>query len=118
MADVDTGEPVNTEKPTKRGEIISRRPYDLWRDMDNLFDSFKTGFDDLFWPWTNTTGLTTYELGRTPLLDIADMGDHYEMHLEMPGIPKNDISIEVTPNSIEICADHEESKEDKEKNWH
>ena len=39
------------------------------------------------------------------------------MRLEMPGIPKDDINIEVTPTSIEVSAQHDESKEDKDKNW-
>ena len=52
----------------------------------------------------------------TPPMNVADMGDRYEMHLEMPGIPKN-INIEVSANSIEIEAKCEESKEDKANNW-
>jgi HSP20 family protein len=35
----------------------------------------------------------------------------------MPGIPKEDINIEVTPNNIEISADYNEEKKDKNKNW-
>jgi HSP20 family protein len=35
----------------------------------------------------------------------------------MPGIPKNDINIEVTPNSVEISAEHQESEEEEKKNW-
>ena len=50
-------------------------------------------------------------------MDVADHEDHYEMRLEMPGIPKEDISIEVTSNTIEISANHEKNNEDKEKNW-
>jgi len=53
----------------------------------------------------------------TPPIDVADLGNHYEMHLEMPGIPKDKINIEVTQNSVEIYAKHEETKEEKNKNW-
>ena len=105
-------------KPTKKlGDITARRPYDLWADMDRMFDDFRTQFNDLLLPWSQTDELTTYAIDRTPLMDIADLGDKYEMRVEMPGIPKEDINIEVTPNSVEICADHEEHKEDKDKNW-
>jgi HSP20 family protein len=52
-----------------------------------------------------------------PLMDIVDHGDKYEMHVEMPGIKKEDISIEVTPTMVEISAEHEEKSEDKGKNW-
>ena len=105
-------------KPTKKVDNIAiRRPYDLWADMDRMFDDFKTQFSDLLLPWSQGDELTTYVMDKTPLMDIADLGDKYEMHVEMPGIPKDDIEIEVTPNSIEICAEHEENKEDKDKNW-
>ena len=54
---------------------------------------------------------------RTPLMDIVDQGDKYEMHVEMPGIKKEDINIEVTPTMVEISAEHEETSENKGKNW-
>ena len=105
-------------KPTKKvGDITVRRPYDLWADMDRMFDDFRTQFDDLFWPMSQRGELLVDMRTRNPPMDIADLGDKYEVHVEMPGIPKDDISIEVTPSSIEICADHEESKEAKDKNW-
>jgi HSP20 family protein len=100
-----------------RKEITSMRPFDLWSEMDRMFDSFRSGFEDLFWPWDERTTPTALNQRRTPPMDIADLGDHYEMRLEMPGIPKDNINIEVTPNTIEISAQYGESKEDKDKNW-
>lgn len=91
--------------------IEPRRTTDLWSDFDRLFDQFRTSFDDLL--WNPTTAMTK----RTPLMDLEDRGDKYEMCIEMPGIPKEDINIEVTPNTIEISAEHEESSEDKDKNY-
>lgn len=104
------------EQP-KKGELTARRPYDLWRDMDSLFDSFRTGFDDLFWPWAGSTGLSSYVQGRTPAMDVVDMGDHYEMRLEVPGIPKDKIDIQVNQTGIEIKAECEDEKQEKGKNW-
>jgi HSP20 family protein len=101
-----------------RGEITGMQPVDIWSEMDRMFDNFRTNFDDLFWPWgTRTQPITTMAERRTPPMDIADMGDHYEMRLEMPGIPKDKINIEVTQNTIEVSAQYEENKEDKDKNW-
>ena len=39
------------------------------------------------------------------------------MNLEISGIPKENINIEVSANSIEIEAKCEEIKDDKDKNW-
>jgi HSP20 family protein len=105
-------------KSTKKGgDITVRRPYDFWIDMDRMLDDFRAQFDDLLVPWTQRSEITSYASDRTQPMDIADLGDKYEMHVELPGIPKDDITIEVTPSGVEICAEHEESKEDKEKNW-
>jgi HSP20 family protein len=91
----------------------------LWSEMDRMFDEFRTGFDDLLWPWRRQREYSVPSLmqRRTPPLDVADVGDRYEMNIEMPGIPKDEVNIEVTSTSIEISAEHEESNEDTNKNW-
>lgn len=101
-----------------KGEITSIKSLDLWSEMDRMFDNFRTSFYDLFWPWRQRSSpITAMTQIRTPSMDIANLGDRYEMHLEIPGLPKDDIKIEVTPNTVEISAQHDESKEEKDKNW-
>ena len=105
-------------RPTKKNSNITlRRPYDFWVNMDRMFDDFRTQFEDLFWPMAFEDELIEDMKIRNPPMNIADLGDKYELQVELPGIPKEDINVEVTPNSIEISAEHEESKEDKDKNW-
>jgi HSP20 family protein len=101
--------------PKQKTDVIAQRPYELGSDVDQLFDQFRSSFDELFWgPRTSLLASPDY---RTPLMDVVDLGDKYEMHVEMPGIKKEDISIEVTPTMVEICAEHEETSENKGKNW-
>ncbi|MEM0466726.1 MAG: Hsp20/alpha crystallin family protein [Candidatus Thermoplasmatota archaeon] len=100
----------------KTREISERRPYDLWAEMDKLFEQFRSNFDDLFWrPHTSLWSSGSNQ--RLPMMDVADLGDKYEMKLELPGIPKDKINIDVSPTGIEISAQHETSHEDKNKNW-
>jgi HSP20 family protein len=100
----------------KKAEIAQRRPYDLWTDIDQLFDQFRSNFDDLFWrPRSNI--MSTFDDLRTPMMDVADLGNKYEMKVEMPGISKEKINIDVSPNAIEISAKHETTENDKNKNW-
>lgn len=108
-----------TVRPTEqKGEITNMKPLDLWSEMDRMFDSFRTNFDELFWPWNQRTSMTSPMIqNRTPPMDIADMGDRYEMKLEMPGIPKDNVDIQVTANTIEIKANCSDKKEEKGKNW-
>lgn len=107
--------PIERKDKEKKNELTERRPYDLWTDIDQLFDQFRSNFDDLFWNPT-TTMPTTY-LDRTPLTDVVDHGDHYEMNIEMPGITKDNINIEVTSNTVEISAEEQETRDEKDKNW-
>ena len=90
----------------------------LWSEVDRMFDEFRSGFDDLLWPWRTHRG---YEAplveSRTPPLDVIDRGDRYEMNVEMPGVPKDEVNIEVTPGTIEISAEHQESSENTDNNW-
>jgi HSP20 family protein len=100
------------------GDITTLRPADLWSEMDRMFDNFRTNFDDLFWPWGHRVpSLSTMTQKRTPPMDVADLGDHYEMKIEMPGIPKDNVDIQVTANTVEIKAECDDIKEEKGKNW-
>lgn len=101
--------------PKQKTEVLAQRPYEIWSDMDRLFDRFRTNVDELFWgPPADLMMTPDYRIPRT---DIVDLGDKYEMHVEMPGIKKEDINIEMTPTDIEISAEHEEKSEDKGKDW-
>lgn len=100
--------------PKERKGIIARRPYDFWTDIDRPIDRLRQNFDEFWDPETGFLALPDY---RTPVMDVVDLGDKYEMHVEMPGIKKEDITIDVTPTMVEISAEHKETKEDKGKNW-
>lgn len=104
-------------KPKKeKMEITEKRPYDLWSDMDQIFNRFKSDMDSLFFTPFRTTPKEFSEF-RTPSTDIADHGDKFEVCAEMPGIPKDDINIEVTPHNIEISAEQKKSEEKEKKDW-
>jgi len=104
-------------RPTeKKGELTQRRPTDLWSDMDQLFDRFRSNFDHLFWDSTSSM-IDPFLTTRTPTMDVVDHGNRYEMTFEMPGLSKDNIEIQVTPNAVEISAKQENEDEEKQKNW-
>lgn len=80
--------------------------------MNQLFDQFRTNFIDLFGR-PETSLLNTFDNRRIPMMDVVDLGKKYEMRLEMPGIPKENINIEVSSTSIEISAKHEIEEDEK-----
>ena len=113
----DKNDKLAVRPSERKGELTTRRPFDIWDDMDRLFDRFRADFDDLFWPYGENSILSKYTNCRTPAADVADLGDKYEMNLEIPGITKDNIDIEVTPNGVEISAKYEDTQEEKSKNW-
>lgn len=55
------------------------------------------------------------EVYITPLVDIKDEGDKYVVEVDLPGVDKKDINLEVRGNSLLISAKKkEEKKEEKE----
>ncbi len=49
--------------------------------------------------------------------DLVDAGSKFLVHAEMPGIPKDKIDVTVTKDGIEISAETNVEKEEKEKNF-
>ena len=104
-------------RPTdgKKSEIIDRPLYDVWDDVDQLFDQFRSNFNEILLDPRSRMITPTMDL-RAPLLDVVDLGDRYEMKVEMPGMTKKDVSIEVTPNEVEISSEKKTEEEQKGKN--
>ena len=90
-------------------------PLSLLNDMDRLFEDFRTDWENAFLiPRTSAVDLV-----RQPLIDLADNGKEYVVRAEVPGLKKEELSIEVTENGIEISGQTrtEEKEEDKEKGF-
>ena len=49
--------------------------------------------------------------------DVIDEGKQFRVKIDVPGIKKKDVKLNVTENSLEISAEHKEESEDKKKNY-
>ena len=78
------------------------------RYLPSLFshrDEFLTPFDKLFDEMINSSfptfgrdfGIDFFEKGSYPKCDIVDYSDKVRIELEIPGVDKSDISIEIKP---------------------
>jgi HSP20 family protein len=56
-------------------------------------------------------------IARTPLIDMRDKGDRYNLRLEIPGIDKDKIRLNATEDSIEISGEQSEEAEDTGRNY-
>jgi HSP20 family protein len=50
-------------------------------------------------------------------LDVIDEGDHYLVHVELPGFAKEDVEVHINNDGMSIRAKKETEKEDKKKNY-
>ena len=70
--------------------------------MEKAFSSFPT--------------MTMPKMSHTSC-DIIDEGKQFCVKMDVPGIKKNEIKLNVTENSLEISGEHKEESEEKKKNY-
>ncbi|UCG70847.1 MAG: Hsp20/alpha crystallin family protein [Thermoplasmata archaeon] len=116
------------ETKSKKPEIQVVREPALWtpedfeRSLDEEFEEFKRNLErSLWWPtkWGAPIRMKWPEIelatARQPLIDIKDTGSELVIKAEVPGIPKENLDIQLTENSIEIRGklktEEEEEKE-------
>ena len=110
-------EKLIVRSPEKLKPTVNEPPSrELWTDFDLLFDQFRSNFEDLFYHPRSNMIIPTVR-ARVPPLDVVDLGDKYELMVEMPGVPKENIDIKVTPNEVEISAENKTEAERKGKTW-
>ncbi len=80
----------------------------LHRQIDSLFDQM---VDQMMEP---IGGFENSPVFR-PSLDVEDVGDHFLVNLDLPGVKKEDIDIEVRANQLVISAERKSESEQKKK---
>lgn len=100
------------ELAIRRQELPFWRPYSMVEEMERMFEDF-------WMPRWKKFGLIpkVFEETREPLINMVDNGKEFEITAELPGIPKENISIEVNNDSIEIKAEVKKEEEKKEKSY-
>ena len=116
-------EDTNSDKLARRRPNMWE-PLDLMRSLDAEFDEFRRAIErNLWWPtaWRRPTMARWGEPGwlgaRQPILDIKDTGKELIIEAEMPGIPKENIDIQVTENAIEICGEMRTREKDEKEGY-
>jgi HSP20 family protein len=92
-------------KKTKMAVVKKKAPaapLDLLRTFDDVFERFRSDFEDLLFPSYWDRELSMSPETRIPAVDLEDREKDYMLKAEMPGFKKEDIEIEVKEDSIEI----------------
>jgi len=106
---------------TPGSSLTTRRmPGLIERDFDSIFDDFRRSFDFMMRPYFPIE-TRMQELGGLPVryapLDFIDEGDHYKIHVELPGFTKDNVDVQINRDGTSIRAKMEVEKEDKKKNY-
>jgi len=97
----------------KKTELVPFWP--SWSNMDRAFDNFRRDLEKSLASFPAIP--TLFPNIKSMSCDIIDEGDKYLIKLEMPGVKKEEINLNVSDNSIEISAQHKEEEEEKKKNY-
>lgn len=84
-----------------------------WLDIDKSIENLRKDMEKAF------SSFPSIHMPKMPQTscDIIDEGTQFRVKLDMPGVKKNEIKLQVTDNSLEVSAEHKESSEEKKKNY-
>lgn len=100
------GEKEKTYLPERQYEPIGR----LHRDIDQLFDHF-LGRSKPFLPFDESVFFR-------PHVDLSVTEQEYVLSVEIPGVSENDISVDISGNTMTIRGEKKQEKEEKEKDYY
>ena len=108
----------DTDIAPKTNEGLSLRggpsdPFAWFGDMDRWFEEMRRDFDRAWtsWPGTLASPFAGLDGPRAPALDVRDTGAELVVTAEVPGVPKENLEIEATPDALEIKAEAQGQRE-------
>ncbi len=91
------------------------RMSDPFAEMRRMLDSFRMNMDDMFGRmFPSQGGMAAL---RQPRVDILDLGNALQVVADMPGVQKDDIEINLTPDHLEIAAESKTETERTEEEY-
>jgi HSP20 family protein len=82
-----------------------------WEPFAELGE-LRSRFDRMFEEW-----LDGRERAWTPAIDVVRDDGHLVVRADIPGIKPEEVKIEVADNILTVSGEHEESKEEKDKQY-
>jgi HSP20 family protein len=82
----------------------------MQRDINRMFDRlFRGGLEE-----EGNLAASAW----SPAVDVAELDDRYEVKLELPGVPKDDVKISLEGDHLTVRGEKRQEKESKGKNYH
>jgi len=102
-------------KPKKRTEIA---PFwaSSWTDIDRSVENLRKEMEKAFSSFPSIHMPSMPKMPHTSC-DVIDEGNQFHVKMDVPGVKKNEVNLNVTDNSLEVSAEHKEESEEKKKNY-
>jgi len=104
--------------PTTRTENFGFPVTRLHREIDHMFDDFFRGSGFPSWFENRQPLMAKTAQFLKPKLDISETDEKYEVRVEVPGVDKENISIDINKETLTIRGDKRMEKEDKGEKYH
>ena len=101
------------KKPVKKESKLAPFLSSSWMDIDRSIENLRKDMEKAF---SSFPALTMPKIPEA-FCDVIDEGNQFHVKMDMPGIQKKDIKLNVTDNSLEVSAEHKEESEEKKKNY-
>ena len=103
---------AETKNPPKKSTGIA--PFwTSWTDIDRSIENLRRDMEKTFSSFPSTHIPKTSHTS----CDVIDEGNQFRVKMDVPGIKKNEVKLNVTDNSLEVSAEHKEESEEKKKNY-
>jgi HSP20 family protein len=91
------------------------QPGDARAELNRWFDDMQSAMENRFFnPWVPASAWINV---KEPTMDIMDKGGEFVIHADMPGVPRENIEIDVTPTQIEISGEYGKNTDDSAKDY-
>lgn len=84
-----------------------------WTEIDRSIENFRRDMEKAF------SSFPTISMPKMSHVscDIIDEGSQFRIKMDVPGIKKSEVKLNVSDNSVEISAEHKEESEEKKRNY-
>ena len=87
-----------------------------WLDIDKSIENLRKDMEKAFASFPSVQFPSMPKIAQTSC-DVIDEGKQFRVKMDVPGVKRDDINLEVSDNSLEISAEHKEESEQKKKNY-
>jgi HSP20 family protein len=108
--------------PKKETELVPGRfvrdPFALMREMTSDFDRWFGEPARPFFRWPSLRRRATEEIGWYPEIDVFEKDGRLLTKIDLPGMKKEDVKVEVTDGQLAISGERKRETEEKEKDFY